>query len=179
MGWSASWASSRWPAATDLWSALALTDDEAAWLAALPLTARVELGPGATLLLRARLAVLVPTRLTPDMPDDALRAALDGRGARAGVGGAGKRPHASPMVRALDGLTVINPGSVGLPMAKDAEGASFNPAGYAEYAVVTWEKGALTVDLRRVALDAEAVRADVAASAIPRADRWRSDMRRN
>ena len=34
----------------DLWSALALTDDDAAWLAALPLTARVELGPGAALL---------------------------------------------------------------------------------------------------------------------------------
>lgn len=168
-----------WVREIDLWSALALTDDEAAWLAALPLTARVELGPGATLLLAHGSPSSYLTRLTSDMPDDALRAALDGLEREPGVVALACGHTHTPMVRALDGLTVINPGSVGLPMAKDAEGASYNPAGYAEYALVTWEKSALLVDLRCVALDAAAVRADIAASAIPRADRWRSDMRRN
>lgn len=169
----------KWVREIDLWSSLALTDDDVAWLAALPLTALVELGPGASLLLAHGSPSSFNTRLTPDMPDDALRAALGGVERAPGLIGLACGHTHVPMVRDLGGFTVVNPGSVGLPMAKDATGASYNPANYAEYALISWKNGALSVDLRRVVVDAEAVRADAAARGMPRLDRWRTDMRRD
>lgn len=168
-----------WVREIDLWSALALTDDEVAWLAALELTARVELGPDATLLLAHGSPSSYNQGLRPEMSDDELRAALGGVEREAALVGLACGHTHTPMVRDPGGFMVINPGSVGMPMAKDAEGASYNPADYAEYAIATWEHGALDMDLRRVALDAEAVRADTLASGMPRPGRWRTDMRRN
>jgi predicted phosphodiesterase len=164
-----------WVLEIDLWSAQALSADDAAWLAALPMTARVELGPGATLLCAHGSPASYNQRLTLDMPEDALRAALDGIEREPGLAALASGHTHFAMVRALDGLTIVNPGSVGLPIIKDATGASRNPADYAEYAILTWKDGALSVEPHRVEVDEAAVRADAAASGMPHADRWRGD----
>ena len=44
-----------------------------------------------------------------------------------------------PMLRQLDAFAIVNPGSIGLPLATDATCATYNPASYAEYAILTWE----------------------------------------
>lgn len=167
-----------WVREIDLWSSQTLTEDEAAWLAALPMTARVELGPSATLLLAHGSPTNYSQRITPDMPDDALRAALVGVEREPGVIAYACGHTHQPMMRMLDGLTVINPGSVGMPMAHDATGATYNPPDYAEYALLAWTGGALDMSLRRVALDPETVYTDAASSGMPRLNRWRSDMKR-
>lgn len=164
-----------WVAEIDLWSAEALAAEDAAWLAALPMTARVELGPGAALLCAHGSPASYNQRLTPEMPEEALRAALDGIEREPGLAALASGHTHFAMVRALDRLTIINPGSVGLPIVKDAAGAITNPADYAEYAIVTWQDGALTVEPRRIAVDAAAVRADAAASGMPHTDRWRGN----
>jgi diadenosine tetraphosphatase ApaH/serine/threonine PP2A family protein phosphatase len=79
----------------------------------------------------------------------------------------------TPMLRRLGALTLVNPGSVGLPMATDDAGALYNPADYAEYGILSWEAGALGWEPRRVAVDGAAVRAAALASGMPRAGRWR------
>jgi predicted phosphodiesterase len=168
-----------WVREIDVWSSLALSDDEAAWLAALPLTARVALGPGATLLLAHASPSSYSVGLRPEMTDDALRAALGGVEREDGLVALVCGHTHQPMVRDLGGFTIINPGSVGLPMARDAEGRNFNPADYAEYAILTWADNKLSVDLRRAPVDADAARAEAAASGMPRLDRWRTDMRRD
>ncbi len=168
-----------WVRDIDVWSSQSLTADEAAWLAALPLTARIELGPGATLLLAHASPSSYNLGLRPEMSDDELLARLGGVEREAGLVGLACGHTHFPMVRGLGGFTVINPGSVGLPMATDATGAKYNPADYAEYAIVAWSRGALSVDLRRAAVNPDAVHVDAAASGMPRLDRWRSDMRRD
>ena len=164
-----------WVLAIDLWSAQALAVEDAAWLAALPMAARVELGPGATLLCAHGSPSSYRQRLTPDMPEDALRAALHGAERERGLAALASGHTHFAMVRALDGLTIINPGSVGLPIAKDTAGASRNPADYAQYAIVAWEDGALSVEPRRIEVDEASVRADATASGMPYTDRWRGD----
>ena len=168
-----------WVREIDLWSSEALSADEVAWLAGLPLTARVELGPGATLLLAHAAPSSYTLGLRPEMTDDELRARLGGVERETGLIGLACGHTHFPMVRDLGGFTIINPGSVGLPMAKDAAGATYNPAEYAEYAILHWHDSLLSVDQRRVELDSDTVRADAATSSMPRLDRWRTDMRRD
>jgi predicted phosphodiesterase len=163
-----------WVLEIDLWSAQALTTNDAAWLAALPMTTRVALGPGATLLCAHGSPSSYNTRLTLDMSDAALRAALGRIADEPGLVALASGHTHFPMVCALGGLTVINPGSVGLPILKDASGAITNPTDYAEYAILTWASG-LSVEPCRVTLDPEAVHADAAASGMPHADRWRGN----
>ncbi len=53
-----------------------------------------------------------------------------------------------------------------------ATGAIYNPASLAEYALVSWQDGALNVVQRRVAVDADAVRMDAAAKQVTRSLAW-------
>ncbi len=171
-----------WVAATDLWSAQALSDDDAAWLATLPLTTSIPLGPDATLLCAHGSPQSFNHRLLAEsdaQSDERLAELLGPVTATALASG---HTHL-PMRRRLGALTIVNPGSVGLPMANDA-GMIVNPAGYAEYGMLSWtaERAAgdeaLGWEPLRVALDEGAVRAAALASGMPHADRWRSDWTR-
>ena len=75
--------------------------------------------------------------LRPDSPDEEAADALLDRGGRLALCG---HTHLA-MDRQVDAWRVINPGSVGLSVG--------NP-GLAEWALLEWRDGALTVDLRRV-----------------------------
>lgn len=160
-----------WVGEIDRWSAAALTEEDAAWLAALPLTVEILLGPGATLLCAHGSPRSFSHRLLAETPDERLAEMI---GPVAAVALASGHTH-FPMLRRLGPLTIVNPGSVGLPMATDANGARCNPIDYAEYGILTWEAGALGWEARRAPVDAEAARAAARASGMPHPDRWRGD----
>lgn len=163
-----------WVAEIDVWSAEALTDDDAAYLAALPMTVSVPLGPGISLLCAHGSPQSFNHRLLPATPEEQVVALVGPVEAQALASG---HTHV-PMLRRIGPLTLINPGSIGLPLATDDAGGIYNPAEYAEYGILTWEAGALGWEPRRVAVDADAARAAAHASGMPHADRWRSDWSR-
>ncbi|MDE2821273.1 MAG: metallophosphoesterase family protein [Chloroflexota bacterium] len=83
-----------------------------------------------------------PTALRPDSPEEEAADALLDRAGRLALCG---HTHLA-MDRQIGAWRVINPGSVGL---------SFGVPGLAEWALLEWTKGELTVDLRRVSYDVE------------------------
>ncbi len=91
--------------------------------------------------------------LYPDTPTEEVLDHLSDREGRLGVGGHTHRP----MDRDFGAWRVVNPGSVGLPHGGQE----------AQYAIATFEGGSLTLDMRRVAFDWEAVIADAHALAYP------------
>jgi putative phosphoesterase len=87
---------------------------------------------------------------------------------------AGGHIHAQ-FVRRFQQSIVLNPGSVGLPYeVLSADGAARNPP-WAEYAILTAEKGSLHVELRRTPVDVEEIRRVVWASGMPHAAWWLND----
>lgn len=160
-----------WVAEIDRWSSAALTEEDAVWLAALPLTVEVALGPDATLLCAHGSPRSFSHQLLAETPDAALAEMI---GPVSAVALASGHTH-YPMLRRLGPLTIVNPGSVGLPMATDANGARYNPIEYAEYGILSWEAGALIWEARRAPVDAEAARAAARAIGMPHVERWRGD----
>ncbi len=86
---------------------------------------------------------------------------------------AGGHTHAQ-MVRKLGPSLVINPGSVGLPFFKDAEGRTRNPA-WAEYAILTSSKDGARVELRRERYSLGDLRSAVRRSGMPDSQWWLAD----
>ncbi len=164
----------RWAVEIDYWSAVQLSSSDLAYLQSLPPTVDVPLGDGATLLCVHGSPSSYTDRILPDTPDERLDVLLLPLppGVRAMAGG---HTHV-PLARRYRDMTIVNPGSVGLPLARDpATDAIYNRASLAEYALVSWRDGALDVAQRRVAVDADAVRLDATASGMPHPERWRGD----
>lgn len=78
------------------------------------------------------------------------------------------------MLRPFRKATVINPGSVGLPYRNLPDGQVINPT-WAEYAIVTVDGGALSVDFRRVPYPLERLRESVRASGMPQQEWYLRD----
>jgi len=74
------------------------------------------------------------------------------------------------MVRHFDGSLLVNPGSVGLPFAKQEQVMRISP--WAEYALVDWDYGRLSVELRRTDFDVESLLDLIRSSGMPHADWW-------
>jgi predicted phosphodiesterase len=89
-----------------------------------------------------------PVSLKPDSPDEEARDTLLDRAGRMAIGG---HTHLV-MDRRLGNWRVLNPGSVGL---------SFTDVTRAEWALISFDKGEATVDLRTVAYDFQAVLNDI------------------
>lgn len=84
---------------------------------------------------------------------------------------AGGHTH-QPFVRRIHTQTFLNPGSVGMPYCVARDGRSYNPA-WAEYALLEWESdGQLQINLRRVPVDSDAIRAAILTSGMPYAETW-------
>jgi predicted phosphodiesterase len=99
-------------------------------------------------------------------PDDELKPMLNGERAPMLAGG---HTHFA-MVRHFDGALLVNPGSVGLPFAKQEEVMRISP--WAEYAIVDAKDGHLSVDLRRTAFDVDSLLRLIRTSGMPHADWW-------
>jgi putative phosphoesterase len=99
-------------------------------------------------------------------PDEELAQMLDGTRAAMLAGG---HTHFA-MVRHFDGTLVVNPGSVGLPFRKQEAVMRISP--WAEYAIVDFENGHLSVDLRRTAFDVDSLLGLIRSSGMPHAEWW-------
>jgi putative phosphoesterase len=99
-------------------------------------------------------------------PDEELKHMLDGARRPLMAGG---HTHFA-MVRHYDESLLVNPGSVGLPFAKQEAVMRISP--WAEYAIVDADRGRLSVDLRRTDFDVESLLALIRGSGMPHADWW-------
>ena len=86
---------------------------------------------------------------------------------------AGGHTHVQMLRRHRETL-LLNPGSVGLPFEQVADGQVRNPP-WAEYALVEWAGGEVSVALRRVPIDARAVVDAILRSGMPHAEWWAQD----
>jgi predicted phosphodiesterase len=153
----------------DLWCRDQLDEDDLAFVRTFEPTIELSPGDGGPSLLcfhgspRSWDEVIAATTPETEMEDML-------RGVRAGVL-AGGHTHV-PLVRRHRGMLLINPGSVGLPyeIAPDT-GEARNPA-WAEYAVLDTGGGSLSIELRRVPVDAQAVVAAALASGMAHAAWW-------
>lgn len=96
-------------------------------------------------------------------PADQVDAMLDGREATVFGGG---HTHL-PMLRQHRGMLLVNPGSVGMPFKEYVGGCAPTVLRQAEYAILDSARSGGAVELRRVALDAEALRAAADACTSP------------
>ena len=166
----------RWAVEIDYWSATRLSSSDLAYLQALPPTVDVPLGDGATLLCVHGSPSSYTDRILPDTPDEQLDALL--LPLPPGIHAIAAGHTHIPLARRYRGVTIVNPGSVGLPLARDqATGAIYNPVSLAEYALVDWRDDALDVVQRCVVVDTDAVCRDAAVSGMPHPERWRGDWR--
>jgi putative phosphoesterase len=147
------------------WAAAQLSPDDRAWLGALPLMLESVLGEERRLLCfhgspRSHEDVIAATT-----PEHELTAMLSGRRADVLAGG---HTHVQ-LVRRVGARHLINPGSVGLPGT--GPGTPDLPVnrdvGWAEYAVLSAGDGRLSIELRRVPLDVDAMVCGARARGMP------------
>jgi putative phosphoesterase len=100
-------------------------------------------------------------------PDDELQSRLGDFHAAVMAGG---HTHQQMLRRFCDAL-VINPGSVGMPMARDARGHLHRPP-WSEYAIVDSRGENLAIEFRRVPLDVNTVVRAARESGMPGSESW-------
>jgi putative phosphoesterase len=155
----------------DEWCAAQLTAGDLAYVRTFQPTLTVPLGGDATMLCFHGSPRSNTERIIAATPDAQLARMLHGYAATVLAGG---HTH-EPFVRRHQQSLFVNPGSVGLPYDSTPSGVRNPP--WAEYAVVAWRAGALTIELRRVPVDVAMVREAALQSGMPHADWWASDWR--
>ncbi len=151
------------------WCARQLAPDDVAYLGSFRPTLEISLGPGAGVLCfhgtpHSNIGLLLPTT-----PAEELEGLFAGQAAGLMVGG---HSHIQ-MLRQHGGKLFVNPGSVGSAFAQPPmPGVVPALLPWAEYAIVSWEGGVVSVDLRRVPFDVAAFYEAVAQSDIPLKDWW-------
>jgi predicted phosphodiesterase len=126
-------------------------------------TADRDLGRGARLFLFHGSPRSHTEDLLATTPPDELDERLDGHEATVLAGG---HTHLQ-MLRQHRGALLVNPGSVGMPFKEYVANRTPTVLAHAEYAVVESRDGTIAVDLRRVALDRAALRAQAEATTNP------------
>lgn len=95
--------------------------------------------------------------LVAETPDAELEQELSGHGGQVLAGG---HTHVQ-LLRQHRGRLLVNPGSVGMPFERFVNGAAPTVMAHAEYAVVERDQAGVSVSLRRVKLDRNALIRDV------------------
>lgn len=80
---------------------------------------------------------------------------------------AGAHTHV-PMVRRHKRTLIVNPGSVGLPFEQMPFTNEPSILPWAEYAIIEWVKGVLSIELRQIPIDRKLIVQAVLASGMPR-----------
>jgi putative phosphoesterase len=112
-----------------------LSEDDIAFLGDLPFEQRLEVAPGDELLIVHANPHDLMGKIKPDSPDELLRPWFEDVTAEVVAFG----HHHVPFVRQLDGRTLVDVASVGLPRDGDPR---------AVYAVLTWERGTWQIEHR-------------------------------
>ena len=149
------------------WCAAQLDDRDRVFLASFQSTVPVRLAVGSELLCYHGSPRSYDEIIVTATPDDELEEMLSGFDAAVFAGG---HTHIR-MLRSLRGGEVLNPGSVGLAYELRSDGqARITP--WAEYALVSADSGAISVDFRRVSYDQEATIHAMFENQMPHAAWW-------
>jgi predicted phosphodiesterase len=155
---------------TNAWIREQLSESDLDYLRTFRPSVELPLGGGATLLCYHGSPRHYLDFLLASTPDEQVEDMLAGRRATVMAGG---HTHMQ-MVRRFREITLVNPGSVGMPVSEasspipELEGPALRPA-RAEYALISREERALSVELRQVPVEADAVRRMVRDSGMPHA----------
>lgn len=153
--------------AIELWSAEQLTEAERAFIRTFQPTIAVALDEHMSLLAYHGSPSSFHEGIVATTPADVLAEFCAGTTAPILIGG---HTH-EQFVRRWQERLVGNPGSVGLPYERLADGRTRNPP-WAEYALLTYEQGALRIELRRTPVAVERLEQAVRQSTMPFADWW-------
>jgi predicted phosphodiesterase len=129
-------------------------------------------GDGFTLLCYHGSPLSFYDRIEPDTPLDDLGRWFAAERALVNAGG---HTH-EPMIRRYGSSTLVNPGSIGLPLVKPTGAEAIHPA-WAEYALLERDEGGLAITLRRVPYALEDLAAAAHVAGLPGADSWLADWR--
>ncbi|MBI3973650.1 MAG: metallophosphoesterase family protein [Chloroflexi bacterium] len=144
------------------WVRERLTGEDRAFVRSFGDTCEVALG-GASLLCFHGSPRSNTDRVLPTTPDEQLSSLLGEHRATVLAGG---HTHVQ-MLRPFGGILLVNPGTIGSPL---------RPGGaigcVAEYALVEWRDGTLSVEFRRVPFDGHAALAAAIAAGMPHAQWW-------
>jgi putative phosphoesterase len=108
--------------------------------------------------------------LYPDISPEVMEEIFARQNAQILIGG---HTHVQ-MVRQHKDLTLLNPGSVGMPFEFPMRGEEQHAQRHAEYAIVDLTEGRLTLDLRRLPIDFEKLTKTARASGLPDVEFWLS-----
>ena len=108
--------------------------------------------------------------LTATTPDEELAPFLTGFETAIMAGG---HTHQQLLRRYRD-IILLNPGSVGLGYERNRTTDEAHNVGWAEYALLEYAAGQLSIDLRRVPVDVQAIVDSAFASGMPHAEEWTS-----
>ncbi len=150
----------------DLWCAERLDPEDRAFLAGLPATVQVVLGPAWRLLGFHGSPRSMHEVLQATTPEEVLDRALQGNDANVLAGG---HSHQVLLRRHRDRL-LLNPGSVGIPFERMRNERLTRTPARAELAVLTWSESTIDVAFRQVALDNGLIAAAYEESGMPHAD---------
>lgn len=159
--------------AIELWSAAQLSEAERALIRTFQPTITVALGDETSLLAYHGSPRSFHEAIVATTPEERLAEFCAGTVAPILVGG---HTH-EQFSRRWQERIVINPGSVGLPYERLADGRTRNPP-WAEYALLTWEQSRLHVELRRTPVDVQQIEQTVYQSGMPYAEWWLAGWRR-
>lgn len=151
-----------------VWTAERLTEEHRGFLADLPLTVEVDLGEAGELLAFHGSPASFDDLITATTAPDELDTMCAGTAASLLAGG---HSHV-PLLRRHRGITLINPGSVGMPFGRYGYAGGAPVLSHAEYAVLSVAGSLVDVELRQVPVDREKLHASVDQSGMPRADWW-------
>jgi predicted phosphodiesterase len=158
----------RWVADMTEWCAAQLSEADRAYLRSFQPLTEIGLGPQTTLLCYHGSPRSHEERILSTTPSADLDGMLGDRTATVMAGG---HNHVQ-MMRRHRNASVIDVGSVGQPFEEMPFHGTPRFLPWAEYAIVGWVRGTLSVDLRRVPIDLDAVRRAAKESDMPGADEW-------
>jgi putative phosphoesterase len=155
------------------WCAQQLSQEQLDFIASFQPTLQLELEENISLLCFHGSPNSTTDIILPTTPDDEVESLLAGHNATILAGG---HTHVH-MLRRHNGIMFVNPGSVGVPM--DQRPPPLHPILYpwAEYAIINVENRNIKIDLRRIAVDMQAIKDASISSEHPLqwADLWQEE----
>jgi putative phosphoesterase len=155
----------------ELWSAQQLAPADRDFIMTFMPTVEVALGDGATLLCCHASPLSDEAGIEADTPADEVERRLAGR--RATVVAAGHTHQ--QMLRRYGTVTLVNSGSVGQPAVRDPHTGRTNRPAWAEYALLEWAGGSLSLEFHRVGYDILPVVRAILESGMPHAETWAAE----
>jgi predicted phosphodiesterase len=162
----------------DRWTLEQISGEQLDWLGSLPPTTRLDLGGEWTMLCFHGSPRSYDDRIEPTTSERELAAMLADSDDWVMAGG---HTH-HQMLRRWRRCTIVNPGSVGLALARPTDGSLMSQltdedagpvlAAHAEYAIVSVTSGIVDIDLRHTPFDREETVAAARRNSMPHADWW-------